>query len=204
MLHGRFFRRLVQLRSRFNRAPALPFSDLLCESRVQTLLNDLGVLYRDRIYSPCVTLWLFLSQVLSEDQSCRQAVARLLAFRTAQGLGRCSTETGCYCKARQRLPEELVRGLARQTGQEIQVQAPEAWHVRGRPVKLVDGTTVSMPDTAANTAVFDKPRNQRGASGFPLARLVVVLCLATGAAFGSGDRPLPGQADRRIVPVPWP
>jgi hypothetical protein len=193
MLHGRFFRRIAELKSQVDRAPALPFSGLLCEQRIQDVLVELKVFYRDRVYPPCVTLWVFLSQVLSEDQSCRNAVARLLAFRTAQRLGACSTDTGSYCEARGRLPEELIRRLARQTGKEIHDQAPSAWRVRGRPVKLVDGTTVSMPDTAANTAAFDKPRNQRGPSGFPVARLVAVLCLATGAALDAAIGPCRGK-----------
>src|SRR5688500_7558224 len=96
MLHGRFFRRIAELKSEVDRAPALPFSGLLCEPRIQDALVELKVFYRDRVYSPCVTLWVFLSQVLSEDQSCRNAVARLLAFRTAQRLGACSTDTGSY------------------------------------------------------------------------------------------------------------
>src|SRR5207249_8786925 len=154
VVQGRFFRRIAQLKSEFDRAPALPFSELLTESRIANVFNELNVLYRDRIYPPCVTLWVFLSQVLAEDHSCRNAVARLLAFRTQQGLGSCSTETGSYCQARRRLPEELVQRLARQTGKEIYQQAPAAWHLHGRPVKNVDGATVSMPDTLANAQAF--------------------------------------------------
>jgi hypothetical protein len=127
-------------------------------------------------------LWIFLSQVLSADQTCRNAVARFLAFRTARGEPPCSTDSGSYCEARQRLPEKLLSHLVRQTGQELHQQAPEGWCVHGRRVKVVDGTTVSMPDTPDNEAAFGKPHNQRGASRFPAARLLVVLCLATGAA----------------------
>lgn len=193
MLHGRFFRRIVELKARYDSTPALPFSVALTEERIGTVLDELGVLYRDRIYSPCVTLWVFLSQVLSQDHSCRDAVARLLAFRTARGLSACSTETGAYCEARQRLPEELLSRLTRQTGQELHEQAPSAWRVHGRPVKLVDGAIVSMPDTAANEAFFGKSQNQKGRIGFPLARIVVLLCLATGAALELAMGPYQGK-----------
>ena len=182
MLQGRFFRRVVELKTQFDSKPQLPFSEVLSEERMDSVLHELNVFYRDRIYSPCVTLWIFLSQVLSTDHSCRNAVARLLAFRTARGQSPCSTDTGSYCEARQRLPEELLVRLTRQTGQELQKQATAAWHFHGRPVKLLDGSTVSMPDTPENEAAFGKPANQRGRCGFPIARIVVLLCLATGAA----------------------
>ena len=181
MLHRRFFRRIVDLKATYDSTPELPFSVALTQERIEAVLRELGVLYRDRIYSPCVTLWVFLSQVLSQDHSCRDAVARLLAFRTARGLSACSTDTGSYCEARQRLPEELLSRLTRQTGQELHGQASAAWCLHGRRVKLVDGATVSMPDSGANAAVFGKSQNQHGSVGFPLARIVVLLCLATGA-----------------------
>jgi hypothetical protein len=193
MLHGRFFRRVVELKTQFDGNPELPFSEALAEERINALVRELGVFYRERVYSPCVTLWIFLSQVLSTDHSCNDAVARLLAFRTARGQAACSTETGSYCQARQRLPEELLSRLTRQTGQELQREATATWRFCGRPVKVVDGSTVSMPDTPANEAAFGKPRNQRGAAGFPLARIVVLLCLATGAALELAIGPCRGK-----------
>lgn len=148
--------------------------------------------FRDRIYSPWVTLWMFLSQVLHPDPSCRATVARLLAFRTAQGQKPCSADTSSYCQARQRLPETLIHRLVQDTGAEVQLQAPAAWHVHGRPVKVVDGSTVSMPDSQENTDAFGKPGNQRGLSGFPVARIVVLLCLATGTVLEAAVGPYRG------------
>ena len=105
MLQGRFFRRIVELKSRLDREPSLPFSDVLSCQRITALLKELKALYRDRLYPPWATLWIFLSQVLSSDHSCREALARWLAFRAARGLGPCSTDTGSYCQARKRLTE---------------------------------------------------------------------------------------------------
>jgi hypothetical protein len=120
-------------------------------------------------------------------------VARLLAFRTAQGQAACSADNSSYCQARLRLPEALVQRLVRDTGAEVHGQAPVAWQVRGRPVKLVDGSTVSMPDTPQNNAAFGKPGNQRGPCGFPLARLVVLFCLATGSVLDAAVGPYRGK-----------
>src|SRR5215813_11290220 len=81
----------------------------------------------DRIFSPLVTLWVFLGQVLSADPSCRAAVARLITHRLAQGQRPCSPETGAYCQARQRLPESFFADVARHTGQALDAQASPRW-----------------------------------------------------------------------------
>ena len=91
--------------------PRLPFSDLLDAGMVREVLREEGVRYRDRIFSPLVTLWTFLTQVLSLDHCCRKAVACLIADRTARGLEACSAESGSYCKARQRLPLGVIARL---------------------------------------------------------------------------------------------
>jgi hypothetical protein len=162
-------------------APQLPFHDLLDSAAVDRVLKEHRVRFRDRIFTPMVTLWTFLSQVLSPDHSCREAVARVIAFRVARGQKPCGPETGSYCKARKRLPLKVLTDLARGRAQGLDEQAKDAWTWKGRPVQLVDGTTVSMPDTAANQEAFPQPRSQKAGVGFPLARLVAVISLATGA-----------------------
>jgi hypothetical protein len=147
----------------------------------------------DRIFTPVVTLCTFLSQVLSDDHSCRAAVARLLAWRTAQGLPPCSADTGGYCKARQRLPETLLPRLVRDTADGLQKGAPESWRFHGRAVTLVDGSTVSMPDTAENQAEYPQHGNQKPGCGFPIARVVVLIALATGAVLDAAVGPRKGK-----------
>jgi hypothetical protein len=198
-MQGRFFRKIAELRDRHRQAPGLPFADVLSESRLRGLLDELQVVYRERVYTPCVTLWAFLSQVLHPDQSCNAAVARLLAYRTAQGQSSCSADCSSYCQARQRLPEALIQRLVRQTGAEIQQQAPAHWQARGRRVKVIDGTTASMPDTPRNSAAFGKPRNQRGAAGFPLVRIVVVFCLATASVLEVAIGPYGGKKSGELT-----
>jgi hypothetical protein len=193
MFQGRFFRRLVELRTRCERAPELPFAEVLQADSIQTLLEECQVKFRERVYTPLVTLWVFLSQVLDPDPSCRQAVSRLLVHRRQQGLPPCSTDSGSYCEARQKLPEKLFQRLVQKTGAELEQQVPPEWDFHGRQVKVVDGTTVSMPDTPANTAAFDKARNQHGAGPFPVARMVVLFGLATGAALEAVIGPCRGK-----------
>jgi hypothetical protein len=170
-------------REKMNDLGALPFSELLPAARVERILEDEKVDVRERgTYTPLVTLWTFLSQVASPDHSCREAVARLRAFHTADGQTPCSPETGPYCKARQRLSENVCARLVRDTGSGLHNQVKNPSLLAGRPVKLVDGSTVSMPDTAVNQAEYPQPHSQQPGLGFPLARIVALLSLASGAA----------------------
>jgi hypothetical protein len=175
-------RQVHRLHQQFAQAPALPFADVLPAAEVEHALRDEHVTFRDRLFPPLVTLWVFLSQVLDPDHSCRAAVARFLAWRAARGLAPCSADTSAYCKARRRLPEGVLARLTRATGRQAQDQAPPAWRWNGRTVKVADGTTVSMPDTPANRQEFPHSRSQKPGLGFPIARLVVLFSLAVGTA----------------------
>lgn len=173
-------RQVGQLRQRLAHAPALPFSELLPGQIAEQAIRDEDVSFRDRLFSPLVTLWVFLSQVLDPDHSCRAAVARFLAWRTAQGLAPCSSDTGAYCRARSRLPEAVLTRLTRATGQQTQERAPLPWRWKNYILKVVDGATVSMPDTPANQKAFPQHTAQKPGIDFPIARLVVLFSLAVG------------------------
>jgi hypothetical protein len=144
--------------------------------------------HRERLYPPTVTLSMFMRQVLQADGSCQKAVNGWAAQRAADGLSACSVRTGGYCRARQRLPLGMVSALTRQTGCLLSEKALAQWLWR-RAVKLVDGTALSMPDTPENQACYPQPSTQAPGVGFPLARLVVVVCLATGAALDAASWP---------------
>jgi hypothetical protein len=175
-------RQIETLRAQFAQADGLAFADVLPADRVENALRQEGATWRHKVYTPVVTLWAFLTQVVSPDGCCRAAVARVLAWLVGQGQRPCSPKTDPYCKARARLPEALPRRLARQTGQDLHGQAEAAWLWQGRRVKVTDGTTLSMPDTEANQQAYPQPDAQKPGLGFPIARAVVVFCLATGAA----------------------
>lgn len=162
-------------------AEGLPFSELLTPERVACALAKIGVEFRARVYTPLITLWVFLSQVLSADHSCQEAVARLIAWRVARGQARCSTDTTSYCEARQRLPDQLIPQLARDVAVDMQRQAEPRWLWKGRPVKIVDGSTATMPDTPDNQRAYPQSSEQKPGLGFPIARLVVVFSLSTAA-----------------------
>jgi putative transposase len=164
------------------RGEQLYFAALLPEERIVEAFGEARALWQGWVYTPAVTVWVFLSQCLSMDHSCRDAVARLAAWRAARGLRPCSAQTGAYCTARSHLPEEACRRLVRQTGRELESETPAPWLWRGRRVRVVDGSTVTMTDTPKNQAEYPQLTSQKPGCGFPIARIVVVFSLAVGTA----------------------
>jgi len=140
-----------------------------------------GSAFARPFFPPLVTLWAFIGQVLDPDQSCNRALARIQAHRASLGLPLVSTDTGGYCRARQRLPEALLSTLCFRTGEALRQQAGPADLWFGRRVKVVDGSSASMPDTPANQALYPQPAGQAPGCGFPVVAFVAVFCLATGA-----------------------
>jgi hypothetical protein len=184
---------LQEVRARFAREQGLPFADALTERHIREALDQHGVQYRDRLFNPSTTLWGFLGQVLSEDHSCRDSVSRIIAHRAAAGLPVSSANTASYCNARARLPTGVLRTLAKRTAQQLQDSLPQVWKWHGRSVFIVDGSHVSMPDTEANQARYPQPVVQKPGLGFPLARVVVLLSLASGACHDLAIAPYAGK-----------
>jgi len=184
---------LDAVRARFARNEGLPFADILTEASIRDVLNEHGIQYRDRVFSPATTIWGFLSQVLSEDHSCRDTVSRIIAHRAANGIKVCSPNTASYCNARSRVPTSVLSALSKRTAEELQTSVGDPWKWNGRSVFIVDGSHVSMPDTEENQAVYPQPPNQKPGIGFPLARITVTLSLATGACHDLAIAPYKGK-----------
>lgn len=169
------------------------FSERLSPQSVRSACQTFQHEFRDRVFSPAVTLWVFLAQVLSADHSCREAVAKLNFWRLARGLRPCSPTTGSYCEARQRLPEPLFLELVRSTGRELVEKTEAAWQWLGRVVKVVDGATITMADTPENQQQYPQSRAQAPGVGFPIARIVVVFSLAIGVVMDAAIGPYRGK-----------
>jgi hypothetical protein len=154
--------------------------------------------HRERLYPPTVTLSMFLQQALAADGSCQHAVNAWAASQAAEGLSAHSVRTGAYCRARARLPLSMVQALTRHTGQQLSEQALDGWRWRGRSVKLLDGTGISMPDTPENQAAFPQPGTQAPGVGFPLARLCALIDLASGAVLEAATGPHQGAGHSEL------
>jgi hypothetical protein len=183
---GRFQQQVRFLRRQFLQDGELPFSNLLSEDMAAQALTAITLCWKDRIYTPLVTLWVFLSQVLSADHSCRGAVARLIAHRVSKGIAACSARTGAYCQARKRLPEKFFAAVTCLVGRALDAKADPKWLWKGRRVYMFDGTTVSMPDTPRNQLAYPQLYNQRPGLGFPIARIGTITSLSCGAILSLG------------------
>ena len=139
-----------------------------------------GLNSRRRTYPLPLTFWAFLSQVLSPGSSCREVVRKVQAWYAPQDKS-ADSGTSAYCQARQRLPLSGLRELHQTLAGKLSAHLtpPELW--LGRRVKVVDGTGVSMPDTAANQKAWPQPAGQKTGCGFPVVKLVACFCLASGA-----------------------
>jgi len=189
---GRHQRRRIEQRARS--IHSYDFFNLLTGPELLDRVDEQLPPHRERLYPPIDTLSLFMAQTLSADASCQSAVDRHSIERVFNGLSPCSTNTGAYCKARGRLPLQLMQALTRQTGALITAQAPAQWKWQGRSVKLIDGTTVTLADTPDNQARYPQQTNQKPGLGYPIMRLVGLLCLATGAILDTAIGPYAGKS----------
>ena len=168
------------------------FNVLTCDDLLSTVERYLPD-HRERTYPLTETLSMFLAQALNEDRSCQKIVNDAAVNRASMGLSPMSTRTGGYCRARQRLPLELISSLVKETGALASNQIPNEWLWKGRKIKLIDGTTASMPDTPANQLKYPQPDSQKPGLGFPMCRLLGVICLSSGMLLDADICPYQGK-----------
>lgn len=135
---------------------------------------------RQRVFSIRTTFWAFLAQVLTPDGSCREALRKLQAWQAAEGLPTADSSTSGYCQARSRLPDNTLREVHEDVAKEVERRSMDIKAEYGRPVKVVDGTGLSMPDTRANKKIWPQTKEQKPGCGFPFVKLVGLFSLANG------------------------
>jgi hypothetical protein len=176
-----------------HRSDALPFEEVLDAEMVEAAVASSGVGFNERIFTPFITLCLFLSQVIDPDHSCRAAVARMIVWMAIRGRKPCAAETGSYVDARKRLPLKAIVILVHRTARKVDEAGRPEWLWKKRTVVLVDGTTVSMPDTAEDQVEFPQSRSQGVGLGFPVARVLAIISLATGVVRDLAMGPYKGK-----------
>ena len=174
--------RVQILKQKFSQSLGLPFKELLPSSVIEQALLELKIRYYRRLFDPIVTVWAFLSQVLDADKSCHNAVSKVIVYLAGLGVEIPSNDTSAYCQSRSRLPEKLLEKLFSQTAQNIEEKVTREHLWCGRKVLVIDGSTVSMPDTVENQKAYPQPKSQKDGCGFPIAKIGVIFSLATGAA----------------------
>ncbi len=182
----------IQIHAKNTYAP--DFLELLSGNQLSSVIEDNIPQYREHIYTPMQTLSMFLSQTLNDDRSCSKAVTEMIIQRQSkENVREISPNTGAYCLARKKLPLTLVTTLTAKVGELICQNIPSQWLWLGRPVKLIDGTTVTMPDTLKSQEVYPQPKSQKPGLGFPLCRLLAVSCLHTGVILNASMGPCKGK-----------
>lgn len=161
------------------------FFNLLTSDSLFEKLERLLPVHRERLYPPTETLSMFLAQAMSADRSCQHIVNQAAVQKIAGGMSAGSSQSGGYCRARKRLPENMVSALTQEVDQLIDQHTPSDWRWKSRRVRLVDGTTLTMPDTKDNQTRFPQQGAQKPDLGFPICRLVGITCLASGALLNS-------------------
>ena len=176
--------RVVQLRQQ-----SLCHLDLLFNRFLPPALlaqADEGLNSRERVFSLRRTFFAFLYQVLNPDCPCREVVRQIQALFTLHQ-NRDVDGTSAYCQARARLALDTLSRLRCAAAAQAE-KARQLWH--GFRVKVVDGTTTSLPDTPKNQRAYPQPGSQKPGCGFPLLKLVGVFSLSTGALldYARGDK----------------
>jgi len=174
----------------------LPLRDVLTEEHIAQAAADEGLAFGagpSDVWSVPLTVWAFLTQVSSASKSCVAAVARVLPLLVVLGRAPCHAGSGAYCKARAKLSESFLRRLAVDVGRRVEDAAPAAWRWHGRRVVLVDGSSLSMPDTEANQAAYPQSRKSKPGVGFPQMRWVALIALTTGCVLDSAFGPCRGK-----------
>jgi Insertion element 4 transposase N-terminal len=142
-----------------------------------------GVNSRQRRFTLHVTFWAFLAQTLAPETSCRDVVRKVQAWwllrapKSKAG----SSSTAAYTKARQRLDPATINGISEHLIERLEARVGPSQLWLGRKVRVVDGTTVSMPDTPENQEKYPQPSSQKAGCGFPQMRIVALFSLASGA-----------------------
>lgn len=179
--------------SHAKRQDAMSFFNLLTCPELFETMESLLPEHRERLFPPTEALSMFLAQAMTADRSCQNIVNSTASARIFQRLPRCSTHTGGYCRARQRLPVELISALVRETGEQLTNRVPNAWRWHGRAVRIIDGTTITLPDTAANQAKYPQQSRQAPGLGFPICRMVGITCWSSGALLKAAIGPYKGK-----------
>ncbi len=204
LFHGRrsLSYRFQLLLASLQLSDSLPFAEVLSQEQIQDVCDQHQVSFGTEedenggiVFTPAITLWGFLSQVIhkGEQRSCLAAVARIGVLLVSLGRFRCAQNSGPYCRVRGQLPLGVIQDLTTLVAKNSEATTPPAWLWYGRHVKLIDGTTVTMPDTSANQAMYPQQSCQKEGLGFPIARLVAVLSLATGMLHQLAIAPYSGK-----------
>lgn len=152
------------------------WSNLIYKQKLTPYIEKYSQDNRNRIYTTTQTLSMFLSQAFNKDNSCQKVVnENALNLKST-----CSISTSAYCKARKRLDESMIKDMTKELSISNEKKVINKWKYKNKNVYLIDGTTLTMPDTILNQTKYPQPKSQKKGLGFPICRVVAIISLATG------------------------
>jgi hypothetical protein len=164
----------------------------LCAQRMDPALLAPNEGERQRIYTPRLTFLSFLDQVLNPGTACRRAVDQIKAYYQSQpGAPRIDSNTSAYCQARARWSTAELQAVRSHLADRLALHGQSllaGWPLT-RPLKVIDGTCLNLPDTPENRAACPQSDEQAPGCGFPLLRLVGIFCLKTGSLLEENSAP---------------
>lgn len=182
-------RRIEKLKSQ----DQIRLHDVFTDEDVHRLCREMQIEFRDRCFTPATALGLFVSQVLSRGNACSTMVTEYNRERKRRGQQPVCEDASAYCKARAKLPVELVDRLSQQVVEIANNKTLGQWKWKGFNVYLVDGFVLRAPDTAANQAAYPQPSSQQEGLGFPQVRVIATISLATGCIQHYNTGPVEGK-----------
>jgi hypothetical protein len=156
---------------------------LLSIPHIEHRCRQAGQQWRRSFWSPPVTVLTFLMQVLNPVKTLRAAVADTLSqwYGEEADEDLPSADPSAYSQARQKVPEAALRTLLDDATRQVRAVAGDDRLWCGRVVKIIDGSSVSMPDTPDLQQAFPQPAGQTKGCGFPVAYLTAMFDWGTGA-----------------------
>jgi putative transposase len=174
----------------------LPFDKVLSEEKIVDIFSKHNNLFAaNGIYSTAVVLWAFLGQALRDgkEASCQFAVSCIIDFCLLNNRAAPTQDTGVYCVAREKLSERALRELSGEVANELEAAAEATWLWKDFHPMLIDGFNFTMPDTPENQAAYPQSKSQEPGIGFPIARAVAIVSLATAAVMNVAIGPYAGK-----------
>ena len=178
---GGFAAQVHRLRTTFG--PTLHQFELLFNGWIvpwRLAQQDQGEHSRDRRWNLRLTFWTFLWQVAQAGASCREAIRQAQARCRTSGRRLPPDEDSPYCQARSGLPLERLQEIHDSLVAEAQtaIATRDLWC--GHHVAVVDGCTVTAPDTPANQKAYPQQSVQKPGCGYPILRILAFMSLTTG------------------------
>ena len=153
------------------RIPFAALRELLTDAEVETICEQLGHTWRVRKLPPALTVRSLIYRSLHRNQS----IKTLLTDMAATNLQQKAPTDAAWCQARSKLPQALWPELIQRSEQRLVGLVGLQYLYGGRPVFLIDGSTVSMPDEPELVKTFGYANTKHGLSRFPVARLTFLV-----------------------------